>query len=73
MDIKSMFASKTIWGAVAMVAPTILSLFGLTAAESGTVVSSVTAIVSNAFVVGGFVLTIIGRFKANTAISVTGK
>lgn len=68
MDFKSVFASKTIWGAIVMIVPTILGLFGITAAESAQAVNHVTTIVSHGVELVGFVMVLWGRLTATKAL-----
>lgn len=65
-DTKSIFASKTVWGAVIMVAPIALQAMGvsLTADETAALGDLIDPIVS----LVGFVLTVYGRMSATKAI-----
>ena len=72
MDVKSIFASKTIWGAILMFAPTVLGFFGFTATEATGAINEVQAFVTHAVSFVGFVLTIWGRFTAKKALTLTG-
>ena len=67
-DIKNVFASKTIWGAIAMLAPTVLGFFGVTAAETAEGIGHATSLVNDAIVAVGFVLTIWGRISATKSL-----
>lgn len=71
MDIKSIFSSKTFWGAVvsllAQFVPHLFTILGATADAAGQA-----SIVSWVVTVVGFILTVYGRVKANTAVTLTG-
>ncbi|MBT3139987.1 hypothetical protein KL867_02895 [Ruegeria litorea] len=65
-DVKSFLASKTIWGAVIAVAPTVLGMLGLnvTGADAAEAAQHVNAIITAA----GGLLVVYGRVKATKAI-----
>lgn len=67
MDIKSIFASKTFWGAVISLlgqfVPNLFTLLGVTP----------DAVVQWVVVAIGFGLTVYGRYKATHQVSVSGK
>lgn len=71
---KSIFASKTIWGGIAMILPTILSLIGfdISAGEVQTGTDMVMNLVEKGLEFFGFIMVIIGRFKATNSVSVLG-
>jgi hypothetical protein len=75
MDVKSIFASKTIWGAVIMLAPTIAGLLGLnlTSADATAAVDHASGIVNNVIEVVGFFMVLWGRMTATKAVTLTGK
>ncbi len=69
MNVKSIFQSVTFWGAVvslfSQLAPHIYSnIFGS---------DSQTAIVSGILTGVGFIVTVIGRFRAKTTVTLTGR
>lgn len=72
MPNKSIFSSKTFWGAaislVAVLGPSLFTYIGLSADASSqaTVVDKIVGGIS-------FLLTVYGRFKATGAVSLTGK
>ena len=74
-DVKSLFASKTFWGAIIMFAPTVASVFGLnmTAQDAtdavGHVQTTVTAVVETV----GFLTVLWGRMTATKIATITGK
>lgn len=71
--MKSIFASKTFWGAVisllSQVAPHLLVSIGLTPDAATEYLAH---IAQEVLIVIGFALTIYGRYKANRSVSLTG-
>jgi hypothetical protein len=68
---KSIFQSKTIWGGIIMILPTILSFTGIdiSPAEVTTGVGYIEAVVTNAAELIGFAMVIWGRFTAKTPVA----
>lgn len=66
MEAKSLYASKTFWGAIVTGASTMAALFGVqvTGPEQTMIVEGVAALGA----VAGVVLTIVGRVRANKSI-----
>ena len=75
MDVKSIFASKTIWGGVIMIAPTIAQLLGLnlSAADAADAVARGTSLVTGLIETVGLFVVIWGRMTAKKAVTFTGK
>lgn len=71
IDFKNIFASKTIWGAVLMILPVILGLFGFSSEDAAAVGTQVTSFVEHAIQFVGFVLTVWGRLTATKGIKLT--
>ena len=69
-DVKSFIESKTIWGAVIAVAPTVANLFGfsVTPADVAQVSSNVDAIVTGF----GALMVVWGRVTATKAVGLRG-
>lgn len=72
-DVKSIFASKTLWGILISVVPTILQGAGITADQATGAVTDVQAIINHVMQLLGVVLAVWGRFTATKALTVTGK
>jgi len=70
MDTKKWWESKTIWGAIVMLAALILGYLGVEVGpeEQATFVDLVVGAINEVMALVGFVLTIVGRFKADKAI-----
>ena len=70
MENKSWYLSKTIWGAVIMLIALILNQFGIvvSAEEQASIVDSIVASTDTILALAGFILTIVGRFKAETPL-----
>lgn len=74
MPTKSMFQSSTIWGAIGMIVPVILTFFKVDvgADEVTQGVSLIQTLINDGLAIIGFVITIRGRFKAVKPISFLG-
>lgn len=70
MDVKSIFASKTIWGGIIMIAPTIAQLLGLnlSAADATEAVTRGTSLVNGAIEAFGFFMVLWGRMTATKTV-----
>lgn len=75
METKTIWTSKTVWGAIAMLLPVILKLFGvdLTDADASTAVGLAQQILDLALQLGGFIMVVIGRMKARAPATVLPK
>lgn len=75
MNPKPFYQSKTIIGAVLMLAPIALQLLGVTASQQELDAAGANAVQIVEGVAGltGFALVLIGRFKAARPISLSGK
>lgn len=69
-DIKSMFASKTLWGIVIAALPTVLGLFGFKITDAAAFASGSTELVDTVITLAGSVLAAYGRFKATSSLVV---
>lgn len=72
MQTKRPWQSKTVWGAVVMMAAFILSMTGtlqITEAEQAEMTDKIMGMVDEAGVALGFILTLWGRATASTSIS----
>jgi hypothetical protein len=74
VDTKSIFKSLTALGGLISVVPAILGLFGVTVtgAEVQTAADQAGAVYAGIIGLVGFVTVIVGRFRAKTAVTVTG-
>jgi uncharacterized membrane protein len=70
MDTKKWWQSKTIWGAIIMLAALVLGYFGVDVGpdEQATFVDMVVGAINEIMALVGFVLATIGRVKADKAI-----
>ena len=68
MDVKSIFASKTIWGAIIGIAPTVLGHLGLNAADATQAVGHAQTIVNDLVQAIGFGMVVYGRWTATKAV-----
>lgn len=75
VDVKSIFASKTLWGLVIAAVPTALSFFGynLTDADAAGAVSTTMGFVTQAMTYFGWVLAFYGRVFASKTLAVVPK
>jgi hypothetical protein len=71
MDFKAILTSKALWGAVAVMVPTIAKATGheIAPADLNGVVVASQQIINDAFVWGGSVLVVWGRFTAKGPLS----
>lgn len=67
-ECKSIFASKTLWGAVIMLVASVLKAFGIEIADA-----EVTNVSTNVAELVGFIMVVWGRFSARKDLNVTGK
>lgn len=72
MDTKSILSSKTIWGGVMMLAPTVLAWLGVSSADATHAIGNVQAMVSNGAELFGFAMVIWGRWTASKAVKLLG-
>ena len=75
MDTKTIWTSKTIWGAVIMVLPILLPLVGINVSEGdiATGVSKVQTVLNSGLELFGFAMVIIGRMKARGPATILPK
>lgn len=66
MESKSIFASKTVWGAVIAVAPMVLQTAGITLTADET--AALGGLIDPIVTLVGFVLAVYGRVTATKAI-----
>jgi len=67
---KPWYLSKTVWGALIVIAATLLRLTGYDVSEADlqTIVDPVINVISNTMTAIGAVMALVGRFKANKQI-----
>ncbi len=70
--MKSIFASKTIWGAVLMIIPPLLSIFGVSSDDASQGVSMASELIDKAIAFIGFVVVIWGRVAATKPVTLLG-
>lgn len=69
-EIKSIFASKTLWGVVIAALPTVLALFGFKIADAAAFSAGAEQAVDGLITLVGSGLAIYGRFKATASLVV---
>jgi len=69
-EIKSLFASKTLWGVVIAALPTVLALFGYKVADVAAFTAGADQLVDGIITLVGSALAIYGRLKATASLVV---
>ena len=69
-EIKSVFASKTVWGIVIAALPTVLGLFHFKITDAAAFAAGSSDLVDGITTLVGSALAIYGRFKATSALVV---
>ena len=69
-DVKSLFASRTLWGVVISIIPTVLGLFHYHITDAAAFASGAQDVVDTVITLSGAVLAAYGRIKATAALVV---
>lgn len=67
-EVKSLFASKTLWGILIAALPTVLGLFHLHITDVATFTQNATDIVDSVLTLAGSVLAVWGRVTATKSL-----
>lgn len=69
-EIKSLFASKTVWGVVIAALPTVLAVFGYKVSDVAAFTAGADQLVDGIITLVGSALAIYGRLKATASLVV---